>query len=96
MYKRQVETPKTLKIRSGCEGGGKGALIQDNKYATLGCNCLLYTSGTCDLRTGAVREHNAQDYITKQTAVDPSGCLLYTSMPVKELQALMQAFLWKF
>ena len=33
-----VETPKTLKIRSGCEGGGKGALIQDNKSATLGCN----------------------------------------------------------
>ena len=31
-----VETPKTLKIRSGCEGGGKGALIQDNKSATLG------------------------------------------------------------
>lgn len=33
-----VHTPKTLKIRSGCEGGGKGALIQDNKSATLGCN----------------------------------------------------------
>lgn len=33
-----VETPKTLKIRSGCDGGGKGALIQDNKSATLGCN----------------------------------------------------------
>ena len=33
-----VETPKTLKIRCGCEGGGKGALIQDNKSATLGCN----------------------------------------------------------
>lgn len=32
------ETPKTLKIRSGCEGGGKGALIQDDKSATLGCN----------------------------------------------------------
>ena len=32
------DTPKTLKIRSGCEGGGKGALIQDNKSATLGCN----------------------------------------------------------
>jgi len=31
-----VETPKTLKIRSGCEGGGKGALIQDDKSATLG------------------------------------------------------------
>lgn len=34
---------------------------------------LNLPSGTCDLRTGAVREHNAQDYITKQTAVDPSG-----------------------
>lgn len=33
-----VETPKTLKIRSGCEGGGKGALVQDNKSATLSCN----------------------------------------------------------
>lgn len=34
---------------------------------------LNLPSGTCDLRTGTVREHNAQDYITKQTAVDPSG-----------------------
>lgn len=33
-----VETPKTLKIRCGCEGGGKGALIQDDKSDTLGCN----------------------------------------------------------
>ena len=33
-----VETPKTLKIRSGCEGGGKGAIIQDDKSATLSCN----------------------------------------------------------
>src|SRR5574344_328672 len=33
-----VGTPKTLKIRSGCEGGGKGALIQEDKSATLGCN----------------------------------------------------------
>lgn len=28
----------TLKIRSGCEGSGKGALIQDDLSATLGCN----------------------------------------------------------
>jgi len=33
-----INSPKTLKIRSGCEGGGKGALIQDDKSATLGCN----------------------------------------------------------
>ena len=30
--------PYTLKIRSGCEGGGKGSLIQKNKSATLSCN----------------------------------------------------------
>ena len=33
-----LETPKTLKIRSGCEGGGKGPLIQDDLSATLACN----------------------------------------------------------
>ena len=34
----QADTPKTLKIRSGCEGGGKGALIQEDVSATLSCN----------------------------------------------------------
>ena len=33
-----VEKPKTMKIRSGCDGGGKGILLQDDKSATLGCN----------------------------------------------------------
>lgn len=36
--RKQGDTPKTLKIRSGCEGGGKGALVQENKSAALGCN----------------------------------------------------------
>ena len=31
-------TAVTLKIRSGCEGGGKGAIWQEEKSATLGCN----------------------------------------------------------
>lgn len=30
--------PLVMKIRSGCEGGGKGALIQENKSTTLSCN----------------------------------------------------------
>ena len=30
--------PYTLKIRSGCEGGGKGALVQEDKSATLATN----------------------------------------------------------
>ena len=32
--------PYTLKIRSGCEGGGKGALVQEDKSATLATNGL--------------------------------------------------------
>ena len=31
-------TSVTLKIRSGCEDGGKGAIWQEDKSATLGCN----------------------------------------------------------
>lgn len=31
------DTPKTLQIRAGCEGGGKGPLVQDDKSATLTC-----------------------------------------------------------
>lgn len=34
--------PYTLKIRSGCEGGGKGALIQEDKSATLATNSDRY------------------------------------------------------
>ena len=30
--------PLVIKIRSGCEGGGKGPLIQTDKSATLSCN----------------------------------------------------------
>ncbi len=29
---------QTLKIRCGCEGGGKGALVQEDRSATLSCN----------------------------------------------------------
>lgn len=28
----------TLRMRSGCDGGGKGALIQEDKSGTLACN----------------------------------------------------------
>ncbi len=33
-----VQTQKTMKIRCGCEGGGKGALVQDDLSATLSTN----------------------------------------------------------
>ncbi|RRG07459.1 MAG: DNA (cytosine-5-)-methyltransferase [Lactobacillus sp.] len=31
-----LNTPKTMRIRAGCEGGGKGPLVQDDVSATLG------------------------------------------------------------
>lgn len=36
--RRAVYVPLTMKIRSGCEGGGKGPLVQTDKSATLSCN----------------------------------------------------------
>ena len=33
-----MNVPLLLKIRSGCEGGGKGPLVQENVSATLSCN----------------------------------------------------------
>ena len=58
-----VETPKTLKIRSGCEGGGKGALIQDNNSATLGCNndqalFVPKVYGICSKDSNAMKSEN--------------------------------------
>ena len=58
-----VETPKTLKIRSGCEGGGQGALIQDNKSATLGCNndqalFVPKVYGICSKDSNAMKSDN--------------------------------------
>lgn len=58
-----VEMPKTLKIRSGCEGGGKGALIQDNKSATLGCNndqalFVPKVYGICSKDSNAMKSDN--------------------------------------
>ena len=56
-------TPKTLKIRSGCEGGGKGALIQEDKSATLACNndqavFVPKTYGICSFASNAMKSDN--------------------------------------
>ena len=50
-------TPYTLKIRSGCEGGGKGALVQVDKSATLATNNDQYLFQPVTLEPGiAARE----------------------------------------
>ena len=58
-----VHTPKTLKIRSGCDGGGKGALIQNDKSATLGCNndqtvFVPKVYGICSKNSNSMRSSN--------------------------------------
>ena len=58
-----VESPKTLKIRSGCEGGGKGALIQEDKSATLSCNndqtvFVPKAYGICSKDSNAMKSDN--------------------------------------
>jgi len=56
-------TPKTLKIRCGCEGGGKGALIQNDKSATLSCNndqtlFVPKAYGICSKDSNAMKSSN--------------------------------------
>ena len=65
-----VEPPKTLKIRSGCEGGGKGSLIQDDKSATLGCNndqtlFVPTVFGICSKDSNAMKSSNPHSGIYK-------------------------------
>ena len=72
-----VETPKTLKIRSGCEGGGKGALIQENKSATLGCNndqtvFVPKVYGICSKQSHAMQSENQHSGFYE---ADTSRCL---------------------
>lgn len=57
------EAPVTLKIRSGCEGGGKGALLQENKSATLSCNndqtvFVPKAYGICSKDSNAMKSDN--------------------------------------
>ena len=74
-------TPKTLKIRSGCEGGGKGALIQDDKSATLGCNndqtvFVPAAYGICSDNSNSMKSSNPHSGIYKadtSKTIDANG-----------------------
>ena len=53
--------PRTLKIRSGCEGGGKGILVQTDKSATLGCNndqTVFVPYGVCSKHSHSMLSDN--------------------------------------
>ncbi len=75
------DTPKTLKIRSGCDGGGKGALIQDDKSATLGCNndqtvFVPKAYGICSKDSNSMKSDNPHSGIYKadtSRTIDANG-----------------------
>lgn len=55
--------PLVMKIRCGCEGGGKGPLIQRDKSATLGCNndqtVFVPTAfGICSMDSNGMKSDN--------------------------------------
>lgn len=53
--------PQTLKIRSGCEGGGKGAQISSDLSSTLGCNndqTVFVSYGVCSKASRAMLSDN--------------------------------------
>lgn len=67
----------TLKIRSGCEGGGKGALIQKDKSATLGTHndqTLFQPKayGICSKRSNSMLSDNPKSGFYE---ADTSRCL---------------------
>ena len=74
-------TPKTLKIRSGCEGGGKGALVQEDMSATLGCNndqtlFVPTVFGICSDKSNSMLSENPCSgiyYAETSRTIDKSG-----------------------
>lgn len=53
--------PQTLKIRSGCEGGGKGAQIASDPSTTVGCNndqTVFVPYGVCSKASHAMLSEN--------------------------------------
>ena len=75
------DMPKTLKIRCGCDGGGKGALIQNNKSATLSCNndqtvFIPKAYGICSKESNAMKSSNPNSGVYEAAAsrtIDGNG-----------------------
>jgi DNA (cytosine-5)-methyltransferase 1 len=76
---REGEVPYTLKIRSGCEGGGKGALVPLDKSATLATNNDQYLFQPVGVAYGiSAYESNAMKSPNPHSGIyqaDTSRCL---------------------
>ena len=60
----EPDTPKTMKVRAGKSGGGKGILVQEDKSATLSCNndqtvfVPVQAYGICSKESNAMKSDN--------------------------------------
>ena len=60
----EPDTPKTMKVRAGKSGGGKGILVQEDKSATLSCNndqtvfVPVQAYGICSKDSNAMKSDN--------------------------------------
>ena len=60
----EPDTPKTMKVRAGKSGGGKGILVQEDKSATLSCNndqtvfVPVRAYGICSKDSNAMKSDN--------------------------------------
>ena len=60
----EPETPKTMKVRAGKSGGGKGILVQEDRSATLSCNndqtvfVPVQAYGICSKDSNAMKSDN--------------------------------------
>ncbi|MBE7727934.1 MAG: DNA (cytosine-5-)-methyltransferase [Enterocloster citroniae] len=60
----EPDTPKTMKVRAGKSGGGKGILLQEDKSATLSCNndqtvfVPVRAYGICSKDSNAMKSDN--------------------------------------
>ena len=60
----EPDTPKTMKVRAGKSGGGKGILVQEDKSATLSCNndqtvfVPMQAYGICSKDSNAMKSDN--------------------------------------
>ena len=71
----------TLKIRSGCEGGGKGALVQEDKSATLATNNDQYLfqpmhTGIID-NIGGQAEYGYESAVNGTLRAGATGAIFY-------------------
>ncbi len=71
----EPDTPKTMKVRAGKSGGGKGILVQEDKSATLSCNndqtvfVPVQAYGICSKDSNAMKSDNPHSgFYEAQTA----------------------------